>query len=138
MTIGFLTNDFLIAFLTNESDPEIGFWSFFFPMTLMSIITVILYHYCYWSNKIIQPKNILIHFFLVLFGIILSFKGYLSLTFFWYKIDLNHNHMTPEAKSLDFEIPIELLIAGPLLLIAGLIYFIVLLATAKHYKKTKV
>jgi hypothetical protein len=101
-----------------------GMWTFFIPTAIASFLTGIIYHYWFNSRRLLLRKTVILHFFLLIFGILFSMNIYRLIIVF-----LNSGSFDTAEISWNSLI---LIFLGPILLIASLIVFIIGLLKAKR------
>lgn len=124
LIFGILTKDVVIFASSHNMTIIRGMWPFFIPLAIVSLLTALIYHFKFYSSRILNRSLVITHFFLVVFGILFSLNIYRL-------IIVITNAGAPDTGALGGNSFIYIFL-GPLLLIASLIVFIVSLINAKR------
>lgn len=107
-----------------------GYWAFFIPTAVCSLVTALIYHYWYNSGRPL-PKTAFLHFIVTIFGLIFSLNIYRLIIFMLFS-------GTPDTSAIAYgEGSILFILLGPIFLIASLIIFIIGLYRAKRLQKDR-
>ena len=115
--LGFLTRNVESVSLGWHSTVKIGQWNYFIPVGLSSLIIAFIYSYFNQIGKLVSNKFIIIHFSLMVIGLIL-------LKIIIFNVDLLITNST------QFEF-IIILFSGPIFLVLSIVIFIAGLIKSK-------
>jgi hypothetical protein len=118
--VGFITRNFDIVSMSEDTTVIIGFWSFFIPAGLSSLIISLIYYYFDKINRVINEKIIITHFGVMVIGLILLF-----ITIF------NHSYLIFNFYQIEYKL---ILISGPIILLLSIIVFIYGIIKSKNSK----
>lgn len=101
-----------------------GMWSFFIPAAVCSLLTALIYHYLSRSGRKMQSGLVILHFVLVSLGLLFSIN-------FYRLVRILVSEGVPDTTAIGSDTFLYVL-AGPILLLASLVVFIVGLAGSKQ------
>jgi hypothetical protein len=117
LVVGLLTKDVEIINAGWKTTIIKGMWAFFISTAIVSLLTAFIYHY--WNNRgrPVRKGTIIIHFSLVIVGLLFSLNIYRLTT-----VLLSSGETDTTAISTD---NLLFIFIGPILLIASLIVFVI-------------
>ena len=127
LVFGFLTGDMQTVDTTWGMTVIVGMWSFFLPFAIGALFMGIVYQFCFMFDRTVRNKMVIIHFVLVLAGLLFSFNVYRMSTVI----------MAPTGDDMyaieSGTVPFYMFLAGPVLLIASFVVFVIgLVRTRKN------
>jgi hypothetical protein len=118
--VGFITRNFDIVSMSEDTTFIIGFWSFFIPAGLSSLIISSTYYYFDKINRVINEKIIITHFVVMVIGLILLFITI-----------VNHSYLIFNFYQIEYKL---ILISVPIILLLSIIVFIYGIIKSKNSK----
>ncbi len=126
LVFGLLTKDVEIISAGWQTTIIKGMWTFFIPTAIGALLTGFIYHYWFNSGRPLRRQAVILHFSLVILGLIFTLNVYKLTTVLL-------SSSAPDTSALVFsDNSLLFSLLGPVLLIVSLIVFIVRLVKTKY------
>ena len=129
LILGLLTKDSIFAIVPGWHTAIIGYWIFFIPAAVCSLLTALIYQYWYILGRPL-PMTATLHFIITVVGLLFSLDVYKLII----RVLFSDTSETSAAYDLIYGDNIFL---GPIILIASLVIFIVGLVRARKLQKDR-